>query len=118
MLLILGFLSTFYPELIRQGKVYRLVTPRYLGVKGTKTVESYTEDLEWVDKYEKLGYNVTYLKGLGQISFQIMERYINSQHRKLMPIKVDNWDEFYDNLEIALSQDKDLVQVRKEMLVE
>ena len=116
-LLILGFLATFYPGLITAGRVYRLITPRYIASNDKGFEVCYEDDDEWVSKQKKDGNDVTYLKGLGQIRMTIMEEFVNPKTRKLMLVSPEEWEEFYDTLEIALSGGSHVMKQRKELLL-
>ena len=115
-LLILGFLATFYPNLLQKGRVYRLVTPILMARKGEKYEFAYEESSEWSHSWASKGYEIVRFKGLGQINLNTIKPFIvDNPQRKLAQYNVDDWEAFYESLTVALSSDR--IIDRKELLI-
>ena len=115
-LLILGFLATFYPNLLQKGRIYRLVTPILMARKGEKYEFAYEESSEWSHNWTSKGYEIVRFKGLGQINLNTIKPFIvDSPQRKLAQYNVDDWEAFYESLTVALSSDR--IIDRKELLI-
>ncbi len=64
--LIIKFFYTWFPNVIRQGRLYQIITPLVTAVNGGKVHRFYS--LEEFEKSELKFSNIRYLKGLGSLS--------------------------------------------------
>jgi len=81
-LLILTFFLQFFPDLVKQGHVFVLETPLFRVRTKKETIYCYSEG-EKQNALEKLGKNaeITRFKGLGEISPDEFEQFINDDIR-------------------------------------
>ncbi|GAA5220891.1 DNA topoisomerase IV subunit B [Membranihabitans marinus] len=89
-LLILTFFLQFFPDLVREGHLYILETPLFRVRNKKETLYCYTEE-ERKLAIEKIGKNaeITRFKGLGEISPDEFENFINENIR-LAPVHLNN----------------------------
>lgn len=104
------FLSR-WPQLFDENRVLRAVTPLFVAKKkGKKTKYFYSFEEYENGKSEVLGYEVTYIKGLGSLEEEdYAEAVILNPH--FINVKLDNTDK----LEMAFGDDSSL---RKEWMME
>jgi len=76
--LIIKFFYTWFPNVIRQGRLYQIITPLVTAVNGGKVHRFYT--LEEFEKSELKFSNVRYLKGLGSLSVSDWEHEWKNLH--------------------------------------
>lgn len=96
--LLLVFFYKFMPELLRQGKVYRVITPLYVNEYDGRIALAYTEkeQAEFLEKAKKIGIDLKKIKtqrskGLGENDKEFMDKYcMNPQTRKLVKITLDD----------------------------
>lgn len=116
--LVLGFIAKFYPKLLTEGKIYVPILPLYSATdsKGEKHFYMNEEEVRKVPK----SWDISYLKGLGEMNPPELGRFtVIEKTRKLMKIEVseDDFNDFYSTLELALSKEKESVELRKELLI-
>lgn len=89
-LLILTFFLQFFPDLVREGHLYILETPLFRVRNKKETIYCYSEE-ERKEAIEKIGKNaeITRFKGLGEISPDEFENFINENIR-LAPVHLNN----------------------------
>jgi len=78
--LLINFFWKFWPELITDGKILRILPPLYSVKKGktTKTLYTFEEHRDWVDTVPDIeNYSISYFKGLGSLSEDLYEKMIN-----------------------------------------
>lgn len=84
--LFLNFINEFWPNLIKEGLIYRLLTPIVVVSKGKQEIEFLTEKeyLAWVDQNDTRGWKFMYQKGLGGWSTKEFERFLHDEkyHQK------------------------------------
>lgn len=98
-----------WPELFEQGRIYRVMTPLYVCVKGKQT-ELFYNKTEF-DKFNSKGYDVSYCKGLGTLSKDAYRKCINEPY--LIKLSANNSDLI--KLEMAFGGDANL---RKDWMME
>ena len=77
--LIINMFQQFWPELLKQGYLYRLNTPLIIATAGKKQYEFFTrsEYEKWCGK--KIKHKMKYYKGLGTHSTQGFKKYLNDE---------------------------------------
>jgi topoisomerase-4 subunit B len=116
--LLLGFFAQFYPNLIKSGKVYIPVLPKYMASSQKGEIKFAMDDEE--KKKIPSSWDISFLKGLGEMfPAQLAKFTTDTKTRKLLQIKVDEneWGEFYEALKLALGKEKEDMQGRREMFV-
>lgn len=116
--LMLGFLCTFYPGLLTQGRVFIPELPLYSAMndKGEKKFFNTEEETRKLPK----SWHISYLKGLGEVDPADLGNFTtNRKTRKLIPVEVheEDLEEFSAALEFALSKDKEQIAHRREFLI-
>lgn len=88
-LLLLSFFFQFYPQLIRDGRIYIVETPLYIIKKGKETQYVFTET-EMAKVIPTLPKNAIYtrMKGLGELDPKILAEFAFSENRKLKQYKM------------------------------
>jgi DNA gyrase/topoisomerase IV subunit B len=75
---LLNLFYTYWPELIRQGKIYRVLSPLIIAKRKTtkekETFYSLQEFIEKQDEYDIIEYN----KGLGSLSKEEYAKLVNN----------------------------------------
>lgn len=111
--LLLGFLYSFYPQLIEAGKVYIVKTPLYMIKRGTKVHYVFSES-EMNDFQTQKSDIISRLKGLGEIDKSYMAGFMfNEKTRVLEQVEMGNKDRTLEILEQILGDDP---MDRKEIL--
>lgn len=114
--LILAFYCKHFPELIKAGKIYRLMAPIIIA-KHNKTNKEYWfySNNEWdkvKDKFSPKIFGIEYYKGLGSLEDHHYERLIRKP--KLIKFKFKEVEKFMKTIEIWFGKSSDL---RKEELM-
>ncbi len=94
-------LFSHWPELYN-NRIFRLMTPLYVCVKGKDTKLFYNK--ESFDKFNSKGYEVSYCKGLGTMSKDAYRTCIMDPYM----IKIENNDADFTKLEMAFGESADL----------
>lgn len=111
--LLLGFLYSFYPQLIEAGKVYIVKTPLYMIKRGTKVHYVFSES-EMNDFQTQKSDIISRLKGLGEIDKSYMAGFMfNEKTRVLEQVEMGDKDRTLEILEQILGDDP---MDRKEIL--
>lgn len=78
--LLLNIFYKFFPELIEEKRIFRIVTPLLTVVKGKDEIEFYTMDEynEWCKKNDSTKWEVKYAKGLAALSNKASDKMINN----------------------------------------
>jgi topoisomerase-4 subunit B len=103
-LLLLTFFLNFFPDLVKQNHVYILETPLFRVRNKQETIYCYDE-IEKKDAIQKLSGKpeITRFKGLGEISPEEFERFINEDMR-LQPVLLDKGDHIQQLLEYYMGK--------------
>lgn len=113
-ILLLTFIWTYMPDLIRHGHVYLLESPLYVNVlkkkKGTANLTYYTyteeEQRDWIEKNRRSVEEVQRNKGLGELEKdQVIETILNPETRRLSQFVVDDEEKFETMLETMMGKD-------------
>ena len=117
--LLITFIMTYMPDLIRNGHVYILDTPLYVNVMKTKNEEIYTyseeEQLEFVEKNRSKIAEIQRNKGLGELTkAQVIKTILTPETRRLTKLTLTEEDTMYNVLEQLMGKD---VQGRKQLFV-
>ena len=90
-LLLLSFYFAFYPQLIRDGKIYSVETPLYIIKQGKKIQYVFTET-EMTKLLPTLPKSATYsrMKGLGEVSPTELAKFTFSTERRLLQYTMDD----------------------------
>lgn len=111
--LLLGFLYSFYPQLIEAGKVYIVKTPLYMIKRGTKVHYVFSES-EMNDFQTQKSDIISRLKGLGEIDKSYMAGFMfNEKTRVLEQVEMGDKGRTLEILEQILGDDP---MDRKEIL--
>ena len=111
--LLLGFLYSFYPQLIEAGKVYIVKTPLYMIKRGAKVHYVFSES-EMNDFQTQKSDIISRLKGLGEIDKSYMAGFMfNEKTRVLEQVEMGDKDRTLEILEQILGDDP---MDRKEIL--
>ena len=107
-LLVLGFLLEFYPELVKQGRVYVANTPLFLiRTKGTIKYAFSNAELEKIKKQglAKLD-TISYVKGLGELDADTLcDCVVNEKTRNLTQLTTKDFDNSRKLLEKYIGAD-------------
>lgn len=109
-LLIITFIWTYMPDLIRNGHVYILESPLYVNVlknrKGTHYTYSEEEQLEWIKKNRRSVADVQRNKGLGELEKeQVIETILTPETRRLSRLVVEDEEKFETILDRMMGRD-------------
>lgn len=113
--LIINMLQQFWPNILKQGLVYRLKTPLIIATAGKKKFEFFSRSEYNVWAKEKgLKHNIKYFKGLGTFCTKDFKIYLNDikYHEQL------NYESLDDFTCVDLAFDKTKADARKEWLLE
>ena len=111
--LLLGFLFSFYPQLIEAGKVYIVKTPLYMIKRGTRIHYIFSES-EMNNFQTQKSDIISRLKGLGEIDKSYMAGFMfNEKTRVLEQVEMGSKDRTLEILEQILGDDP---MDRKEIL--
>lgn len=102
-------LFSIWPELFKNGNVYRCDTPLYICTKGKDVKWFYTKSE--FDKFNSSSYNVEYAKGLGSLAKEVYKEVINNP--RLIKVSMNDSKDM-QSLEMAFGDDSSL---RKEWLM-
>lgn len=105
-LLLLTFFYEFYPQLIRDGKIYTILTPLY-NIKNGQKVEYVFTEKEMEEKRKSISKSslVSRNKGLGEIEPEILSEFTFSKNRKLVQLKMDDEETVANLLESFMGVD-------------
>ncbi len=90
MLLILSLFAEFAPQMLEQGRVYKLNSPTHLINTGKKSVYYYGKDDYLKNKVKG---HTTHLKGLGELNADQIKESMFGDKQKLVPL---TWDSITD----------------------
>lgn len=118
-ILLLTFIWTYMPDLIRNGHVYILESPLYVNVlknkKGTHYTYTEAEQLEWINKNRRSVADVQRNKGLGELEDeQVIETILTPETRRLSRIVIEDEEKFELILEHMMGKD---VSARKQIFL-
>lgn len=108
--LLITFIWTYMPDLIRNGHVYVLESPLYVNVlknhKGTHYTYTEEEQSEWIDKNRRSVSDVQRNKGLGELDDEeVIETILTPETRRLTQLVVEDEDTFEMILERMMGKD-------------
>lgn len=117
--LLITFIWTYMPDLIRNGHVYILESPLYVNIlknkKGTHYTYSEEEQTEWINKNRRSVADVQRNKGLGELEDeQVIETILTPETRRLTQLVVEDEDKFELILERMMGKD---VAVRRQIFM-
>ena len=112
--LVINMFQVLWPDLLKQGFLYKLQTPIVRVLKGKEELEfmSLKDFQEWESKQRSKNYTTTYLKGLGGNDSKYFKKYLSDEKYLTKIIVEDNEDG--NALEIAF--DKNKADARKEFI--
>lgn len=112
--LVINMFQVLWPDLLKQGFLYKLQTPIVRVLKGKEELEfmNLKDFYEWEQKQKTKNYTTTYLKGLGGNDSKYFKKYL-SDEKYLTKIIVED-DDDKNVLEIAF--DKTKADARKEFI--
>lgn len=111
--LLLGFLYTFYPQLIEAGKVYIVKTPLYIIKRGLKVHYIFSESEMAAFKTQKSD-TISRLKGLGEIDQSFMASFMFDEKTRILDqVVMEDKEKTLEILEQILGDDP---MDRKEIL--
>ena len=97
-LLLLTMFTMYFPELIKQGKVYKAMAPLYRG-KGAVKLEYFYDDKE-LSNFKGHLTNMEYFKGLGGLEPEDLKQTVfNPKTRKLIPLTINDIEEAKQHIE-------------------
>jgi len=106
-LLLINFFFQFYPEIIRQGKLYSIKTPLYI-ITDKKGKREYIFTHEEMDKKRKQipqTSNVSYAKGLGELEPEILGELAFGKNRKLIQFQAEDEEALESLLDKFMGED-------------
>lgn len=108
--LLITFIWTYMPDLIRNGHVYVLESPLYVNVlknrKGTHYTYTEEEQAEWIDKNRRSVSDVQRNKGLGELDDEeVIKTILTPETRRLTQLVVEDEDTFEMILERMMGKD-------------
>jgi DNA gyrase/topoisomerase IV subunit B len=116
--LALGFLCTFYPRLLIEGRIFIPALPLYSAMndKGERKFFKTEEETKQLAK----SWHISYLKGLGELDPADLAVFTtNKKTRTLIPVEVpeEDFEEFVAAIQFALSKSNEQVAHRREFLI-
>lgn len=104
--LIINMFNELWPDLVKQGFLFKLQTPIVRVTMGKKEIEflSLNEFYAWEKKQTKKNYSANYLKGLGSNDTKYFKEYLSNMKFKVPIIYSNKEDDAA--LEIAFAKDK------------
>lgn len=117
--LLLTFILSYMPDLIRNGHVYILETPLYVNVMKKDGEDVYTysekEQVKFLSENKNNVSEVQRNKGLGELDKeQVVDTILTAGTRRLIRLNLDDEDAAYDMLERLMGKD---VQGRRQLFV-
>ena len=107
-LLLISFFFEFYPQLIRDGKIYAVETPLYIIKKGQTLQYVFTEsEMEKVLKTLPKSATYSRLKGLGELNQDVLAEFAFSPKRRLVQYRMTDEDMVEQLLENFMGVDGD-----------
>lgn len=108
--LLLTFIFTYMPDLIKNGHVYVLETPLYVNVQKGKKSDYYTysedEQREYIAAHRKEVEEVQRNKGLGELSKpQVIETILTAETRRLIRFHLSDENQMEATLESLMGKD-------------
>lgn len=112
--LIINMFSELWPDLVKDGFLYKLNTPIIRATLKNKELEFFSmeEFKEWDEKNETSKYQISYLKGLGSNDTKYFKNYM-FQEKYMIPITLQDDDDL-NSLKIAF--DKSMSDERKKFI--
>lgn len=109
-ILLITFIWTYMPDLIRNGHVYLLESPLYVnilkGKKGTHYTYSEEEQEKWINKNRRSVVEVQRNKGLGELEKdQVIETILTPETRRLSRLVVEDEEKFELILDRMMGRD-------------
>jgi DNA topoisomerase-2 len=110
--LVVNMMKEFWPDLIKQGFLYRLKTPLIVATWGKNVKEFFTREQynQWADQAPK--HSMSYYKGLGSFSTKDFSKFMNDE-RYMEPLVYSDQEDFS---RIDLAFDKSRAKDRKDWL--
>ena len=110
--LLINFFDKYWPDLINQGRIFRVMTPLVVAKKGKETLLFYTdvEFLAWEKKNKAKNWEIEYKKGLAALE---NEEYREIIHKPVL-VKLQNDPLYKESLQNWFGPDP---TVRKEKLL-
>lgn len=102
--LIVNMFYRLWPEIVKAGLIYRLITPIVLVETPTETIEFFSESefLEWRDQNSNLKYKYSFLKGLGSSEPKQFKKYMSNLDKYLVQFVFDETAQ--DDLDLCFSK--------------
>jgi DNA topoisomerase-2 len=113
--LLLAFLYKYLPNLLKEDKVFRFQTPVAVQQKNKKTTD-WVYDFNNISTLDKPGYTVKYLKGLGSLTPEILEKVIDKDTFESMLLPLTYTEETAKSIDDWYSNSK--TDIRKEKIQE
>jgi len=115
--LILTFFFIFYRELIEKGHVYIALSPLYKIELGKEVKWAWNkEELQNIIK-NKSKFTITRHKGLGEMKpEELWETTLNPKNRKLVQVKIENFNEVKNNINIYMGDEEESKNILKKIL--
>ena len=116
--LILNMFNKYFPELIREGRIYIFNTPLAKVQYKKKTLNFYSmgELEKWVSEHEGETFSSKYYKGLGTSTDVEWQEYLTQSNLDQFMVRVDLDENGSDNLEIVFGKGSGAANRRKEWL--
>lgn len=114
--LVINMYYRLWPELVKQGKIFRLVTPVATVDYKKQDLEFFTmEDFEaWRKEHENEKYSYKFLKGLGSSSPKQWKKYMDNLDRYLVQFTFDS--EAKETMDLCFLKEAGFTDKRKEWL--
>ena len=114
--LIVNMYYRLWPELVKAGKVYRLVTPVAIVEYKKQDLEFFTmEEFEtWRAKHDGEKYSYKFLKGLGSSPPKLWKRYMDNLDNYLVQFTFDNAAK--ETMDLCFLKEAGFTDKRKEWL--
>lgn len=111
-LLLLTFFNEFYPQLVREGKIYTIQTPLYMIKSGSNLIYKFTESE--MEKYQtKKTDIISRIKGLGELDPRLLGEFAFGPKRILKQLFPEDEAKLAELLEQVMGQDSSF---RKELI--
>lgn len=101
--LLINFIFRWFPHIIKNKKLFQLITPIITGNDGKDVKRFYT--VEEFKLYNKKLSNIRYLKGLGSLSISDWEYTFKNIEKSLIQIQLDDKSE--ESIELAFGESSD-----------
>lgn len=114
--LIINFIHSYWPELVKTNFFYEFITPIIKATKGKEVIEFFnvSDFHKWHDLNKKKNYFIKYYKGLGTSTDKEAESYFKNYDKHVINFTYNENDDEH----ILKAFDKKLINKRKEWLKE